>query len=176
MTAPARKPRPFTRRPGALALPGGARELIALRDRGHHPRLVVVVVGARYATRRYMPLAARLAAPAPLMAFTDEIEARALSWFILRGLGAVLCNADGAQLARSIYIEAAAQLAAEAAPVLLFNGGDLDDPDTLGQDAGDLLYDARFESHDARWPAGWTDAKNADYLARVDRWLAESPT
>lgn len=164
------------RRPGRLALPAHARELIALRDAGQHPRLVVVVVGARYATRAFKPLAARLKAPAPLMALADEIEARALSWFILRGLGAVLCNADGDRLARAIYIEAAAQLAQEAAPVLLFGGGALDDPDTLAQDAGDLLFDAKFDDAGGRWPAGWTDAKNADYQARADRWFAESPT
>lgn len=159
------------RRPRVLA--AGARDLIAWRDAGRHPRMVVVVVASRFASRRYAALAAFLGAPAPLMALADEIEARALSWYPLRGLGAALCVPEGPRLRRAVLLSAIAQLAAEAAPVLLFNGGPMNDPASLADDAADLLFDARFEDAAGRWPAGWSQAQHDDYHARTDRWVAE---
>lgn len=153
--------------------PAGAHALIHLRDAGHHPRLVVVVVGRTYRTRPYVPLAARLGAPAPLMALADEIEARSLSWAVLRGLGAVLCNARGAALPPPLLLEAIAQIAREAAPVALFRGGDLNDPDSLADDATDLLFDARFDRADGAWPAGFSAEAMRDYEARSDAWARE---
>lgn len=154
-------------------MPAGARALIELRDAGHHPRLVVVVVGRTWRTRPYNALAARYSAPAPLMALADEIEARALSWFVLRGLGVILCNARGAALPPPLLLEAIAQIAREAAPVLLYDGGAIDDPDSVDHDAADLLFDAHFERPDGAWPAGFSADAWREYNARSDRWAGE---
>lgn len=162
--APSKAPRPRT-------LPAGARALIELRDAGRHPAFVVIVMGRRFATRRYVALAARLAAPPPLMALADEIEARALSWWVVRGLAVVLCNADGTRARQIVLCEAIAQIAREAAPVLMY--GDRARPDELG-DAVELLQLARFDHVQGCWPAGWNDRAHADYQARADRWYDEA--
>lgn len=161
------------RAPGALVLPAYARHLIDLRDAGRHPRFVVVVLGRRFAARGFAWLAARLEAPPPLMALADDVEARALSWFIVRGLAVVIANADRRDDRDRVLLELIAQLGREAAPVMLYRGGALEDPDSLDPDATDLLDGARYADRLGRWPGGWSDALQDAYLERAARWMEE---
>jgi hypothetical protein len=148
-------------------IPAYGRELIALRDRGAHPDLVVICYASRFAVQRAREFAARLDAPHPLIATDDQVRFGSIGWWLLRGLGAAVLNAEGARAHVPTFSRLVADVAREAAPVLVFHdqhGGH------WGSDASEFLWCQRFTAHAPDgWPAGWSDELDQGYLARLRR-------
>lgn len=178
MTAVARPAPPIRRASNrSIVLPPYARDLIALRDAGEHPPLVVVVLAREFAPhRQFRALATRLNAPPPLMALADEVEARMLSWFVVRGLGVVICMPARYRPRELLLLELIAQVASEAAYVTLYRGGDPADIESFERDATDRLADYREQHPQRCYPSGWTDEKQRAYAARLARYMSEGAT
>jgi hypothetical protein len=150
-------------------IPAYGRLLIELRNAGRHPDLVVIAYCSEFALHQARKFSAQLGAPHPLIATAEQVRARCVDWWLLRGLSAVVLNADGARFDPCTFAQLVADVAREAAPVLVFA-----EPGAhWGSDASEFLFCLRYTPHAPDgWPAGWSDQLDRGYLARLARRAA----
>jgi len=144
-------------------LPPFGRELARRRDRGDHPPRVWVIVGDDWGRRPH---------DGPSLCVPASYQPKSYEWSVLAGLPVHVVRRGEAAFERI-----AGEIAVHAAPVVVHWIAGVDEwPYFAGAPAQEDVSDMAFALRkpvDGRWtwPDWWSDALDADYQRRRQRYL-----